>query len=72
MSANGFVTRRDYFAARCPDDLAKVRVRADAETLAGWPYPEDGGIEAQCKWNAAVEARLRFIYADAMVKERDE
>ena len=62
------LSMRDYFAAHCPSDLARLGVRADAERLISKDAPDD--IIAKLHWNTEVEAKLRYIYADAMLAER--
>ena len=65
---------RDYFAATVGTaDLVGIKVQADREALAGMKQPEpyDSGIEG-IKFNMKVEAALRYLYADAMLKERDK
>lgn len=59
------MTLRQYYAAHCPSDIAKVRVQKDAEKLVGRKVPEN--FEEQMKWNMDVEAKIRFLYADAMI-----
>jgi hypothetical protein len=68
---------RDYFAAHAPaESLAAIRVKSDRERLAGRSEPEgyeDSHISASIdhlRFNAEVEAALRYIYADAMIKAR--
>lgn len=66
------LTKRELLAAmqRCPDDLAM----SWGEAMVG-PYPSyDEGRrmrydEAGMRWWAAVEARYRVMYADALLAE---
>jgi len=61
---------RDYYAAAAPENLAFVRVTKDQETLAGRPRPDGSDFIEIIRFNADVEAKLRFIYADAMIAAR--
>jgi hypothetical protein len=61
---------RDYFAAHCPSDIAVIQVKVDRGYLMGRPFPEEGALEDKLAWNFEFEARLRYIYADAMLKAR--
>jgi hypothetical protein len=60
------ISVRDYFAAHCPTELAVVNVYSDRVKLAG-PYPDNAPVEDQIAWTMRLEAKLRFLYADAML-----
>jgi hypothetical protein len=64
------MTLRDYFAScAAASDLASVNDRQDAETLAGRERP-DGyprGVDS-IRFNMEVEAALRIMFADAMLR----
>lgn len=64
------LTLRDFFAASvATSDLAGIRVQADREMLAGFTQPEEYPLGiASIRFNLAVEAGLRYEYADAMLK----
>lgn len=63
---------RDYFAAHAPGDLIHTPHEsiAEGEATIGRPYPAEGVIE-QGKWAMEVEAKVRYMYADAMLKARE-
>jgi hypothetical protein len=65
------LTLRDYFAAHCPSDIAIININEDRVKLAGPRPSEDSKIHDKLQWNALVEAKLRYIYADAMLKARE-
>jgi hypothetical protein len=68
----GGITVRDYFAANAPE-LAVIGIKQSGEILAGRKTPEDNaGILEELKFNAEIEAAIRYIYADAMIAERNK
>lgn len=72
MNSFSGMSLRDYFAAHCPSDLAKVNNWEDTVAIAG-PQPEEAdGIEKMVAWNNKIEAFLRYNYADAMLAEREK
>lgn len=66
------MTMRDYFAAHCPSDLAKVNCSKDAELLAGPKPLKTAPFLEIFAWNNKVEAAIRYAYADAMLSERNK
>lgn len=62
---------RDYFAAHCPSDIAVIREPEAVALLVG-PQPEHSDTRAMIVWTMAVEALLRYAYADAMLKARQK
>lgn len=61
---------RDYFAAHCPSDICRTDHRGAAGKFVGRPFPETGTIEEQAQWNVDVESKMRYQYADAMLKAK--
>lgn len=82
------MTLRDYFALNLTNDeiqehTYKSLSREAQEMLAGMPYPEEpartssGGLQANyyidlLRFNAAVNAAIRFIAADAILEARQK
>lgn len=66
------MTLRDYFAAHCPSDICNTEHRTAAGAFVGRPFPDEGTIEEQAAWNVEVEAKMRYLYADAMLKARGQ
>jgi hypothetical protein len=63
---------RDRFAMDlAPESIMAIRVQADREALAGRPQPEDypNGLDS-IMFCFEVDAALRYMFADAMLKER--
>lgn len=63
------MTLRDYFAVHV--DLSKTTIAdaAEAEKFVGRNIPAD--VAGQLQWQFDFVARLRFMYADAMLKARE-
>ena len=67
---DGAVSLRDWFA--CSTDLSGVEF-PDAKIAAkalGIDLPYDNSVEEQLRFGARLAAALRFMFADAMLKER--
>jgi hypothetical protein len=71
----GGMSLRDYFAAKVDVRFAfeVVRTIADMEAVVGEPYPGDTleVLIERLRFYAKASAVLRYIEADAMLKERD-
>lgn len=66
------MTLRDYFAAHAPHDLISDAIdhRETAKHLIGRTFPEGRNPVEQMQWSVAVEAAVRYAYADAMLVMR--
>jgi hypothetical protein len=63
------LTKREYFAAHAPE-VSQLK-RGAAEALIGEIFPEED-LEASIRWSSKVDARLRVIYADALIAELEK
>lgn len=65
------MTLRDHFAVSASyDDTDLPSTRVACDTLVGYPSPPDDTI-AKAMWLARLEARIRYIKADAMLAARN-
>lgn len=68
---NSGMTLRDWFAGQADINISPNNVSSEsAESLAGRKEP-NSGVEWYEFW-AEVKAKLRYIEADAMLKEREK
>ncbi len=66
-------TLRDWFAAHAPDRKYTFSLEQGRELLGGrrCPNAEEDYIGA-LQWSAEVDAAIRYIHADAMLREREK
>ena len=67
------MTLRDYFAAKetlADFDHPEVCVSSALTQVLAGPEPTDGDMLEHLKWEAKWRAALKFMRADAMLKER--
>ena len=64
------MTLRDYFAIHA-HDLNQFSFSAGAKFM-GRPCPNNEDILEAAKFYAELDSRLRYIFADAMLAERDK
>lgn len=63
---------RDFFAATVgSSDLMAINEPESQKALLGESWNNDWTIEKQISFNMRMEAKLRYAYADAMLKERN-
>lgn len=65
------LTKREIFAMN--QDLSKIEVNSleHLEELVGRPFPRTGAFE-QLQFQAEAVAKIRFIFADAMLAESNK
>ena len=63
---------RDWFAATGPDELFKFHSLDDAAKLMGVDAPDPEDSAAIIAFAFALQAKMRFAYADAMIAARSE
>lgn len=63
---------RDYFAANAPDELLQFNNPEDAAAFVGRELPAYDDVQANVELSMALLAKARFMYADAMLKERNK
>lgn len=81
IDENGHVTAkgtdgmslRDWFAGNVDaDSIATICNKADREKLTGLTEPPMSDGISYLRYNMAVEAAVRYIYADAMLAAREK
>lgn len=65
---NGNITARDWFAATMEHGCS-IQDTQLAEEIAGRPMPDTP--DEQLQWAFEIEAKLRYMKADAMLKVRE-
>lgn len=68
----GGMTLRDYFAGQATQSRVDFPNTKKAAEFAGMAEPDDGDVEAYARLSAAIQAKLAYIYADAMLAERSK
>lgn len=64
-----WLTLRDWFAGQMDCDEIRVDVVV-GELLTGLPHPDKSDPIARLKWGANLNATLKYLLADAMLKAR--
>ena len=70
-SANHGMTLRDYFAAKAPMDKVNFdspNLAAEFAGLDSVPHDMDG----MARMSATIQAKLAYMWADALLAERDK
>lgn len=71
VKASGGMSLRDYFAAHAPQHRVEFDGPDQLLEFLGTKNVSPGGLEGKARDAARVQAKLAYIYADAMIKERD-
>lgn len=61
---------RDWFAGRAPQHRAEFPSPESAAAFVGMDLPSEGDMEGLALMAATIQAKLAYIYADAMLAAR--
>lgn len=67
---NDGMSLRDWFAGHAPSHRVDFPSPEMAAAFAGLPTPDGNDATAVAALSAAIQAKLAYIYADAMLTER--
>ncbi len=66
------MTLRDWFATEIDPGSVTFATQAEAEEIMGIPYPSNGSEKDKFQWQMQIVAMVRYMMADAMLKERSK
>jgi len=66
------MTLRDYFAVHAPNGPVTFPTTADAAKFVGIESPDPYDVEGVARMSAAIQVKLAYMYADAMLAERSK